>query len=411
MVWQKGMVIIIMNRLTVRKPKIRFRKKRLLIINTILSIGLALAILGGFFLGYLYITKLRKNLFSKKIIFSNNYAVAKNKNSSEYNKYLGGADPYNYCMQLNLYFSQAFYDICIAEGNNTETDLRNVTECDFEKYISDLWNIAKASDKDELVDALSLSICEDYGIDTDLFYVISRAIKLVLRIADVKVSSVCQLPDYPNGCEAASAVSMLNTAGIHVSLSDFVEKYLPKSDVRISFGCMYGPDPKEFYAGNPDAGQGGWGCWSPVIVKGVNNIPTELRKKYSAVNLTGTEISGFINYLCMDIPVAIWITSDFKPADEYYQWQSYDKTQTFLYPLKQHCVVLCGVTPDENGVGNIYRYLDPLTGKIAEIDGETLEASYDSMGMQAVAVIPDQYIGCDIFSNEYTSISYVEIIG
>lgn len=161
-------------------------------------------------------------------------------------------------------FLRLFYDICIAEGNNTETDLRNVTECDFEKYISDLWNIAKASDKDELVDALSLSICEDYGIDTDLFYVISRAIKLVLRIADVKVSSVCQLPDYPNGCEAASAVSMLNTAGIHVSLSDFVEKYLPKSDVRISFGCMYGPDPKEFYAGNPDAGAGRMG----VLVTG-----------------------------------------------------------------------------------------------------------------------------------------------
>ena len=36
---------------------------------------------------------------------------------------------------------------------------------------------------------------------------------------------------------------------------------------------MFGPDPKKFYAGNPDAGKGGWGCYAPVIVKATEALP------------------------------------------------------------------------------------------------------------------------------------------
>lgn len=65
----------------------------------------------------------------------------------------------------------------------------------------------------------------------------------------------------------------MNTVGVKISLKDFVDSCLPKADVHISFGCMFGPDPKKVYAGNPDAGKGGQGCYAPVIVKAIEALP------------------------------------------------------------------------------------------------------------------------------------------
>ena len=141
---------------------------------------------------------------------------------------------------------------------------------------------------------------------------------------------MCQLPEYPNGCEAASAVSLLNTVGVKISLKDSVDSCLPKADVHISFVCMFGPDPKKFYAGNPDAGKGGQGCYAPVIVKAIEALPDGILGNRRAVDLSGTEFDGITNLLCLGIPVAIWVTTDFGPVSGYYQWQSEDETEICL---------------------------------------------------------------------------------
>ena len=42
----------------------------------------------------------------------------------------------------------------------------------------------------------------------------------------------------------------------------------------------------------------------------------------------------------------------------------------------------------------IYRYMDPLTGQIAEMSSQQLNACYTSMGYQAVALLPDTVESC-----------------
>ena len=42
---------------------------------------------------------------------------------------------------------------------------------------------------------------------------------------------VKQNPDYPNGCEVASATMLLNYAGIDIDMATYVDTFLPKEDV------------------------------------------------------------------------------------------------------------------------------------------------------------------------------------
>lgn len=42
---------------------------------------------------------------------------------------------------------------------------------------------------------------------------------------------VKQNPDYPNGCEVASATMLLNYAGIDIDMKKYVDTFLPKEDV------------------------------------------------------------------------------------------------------------------------------------------------------------------------------------
>ena len=56
------------------------------------------------------------------------------------------------------------------------------------------------------------------------------------------VPLINQNPDYPNGCEAAAATMLLNYLGIDITLEDFINNYLPMSDVYEKDGIRYGPN-------------------------------------------------------------------------------------------------------------------------------------------------------------------------
>lgn len=205
-----------------------------------------------------------------------------------------------------------------------------------------------------------------------------------LEPVNLDVEGVCQLPEYPNGCEAASATILLKTAGIEMSLTEVIEEHLPKEKVKLSFGCRFGPNPSEFYAGDPASEHGGWGCYSPVIVSALRSALQE-NSDYLVKNLSGNTLDTLEEYLYMGIPVAIWVTTDMKEAEEFYQWQSFDRKESFLYPTNQHCVVLCGV--ERTGE---YIYYDPLLGEKTMIDASTLKLVYESMGRQAVTIATEE---------------------
>lgn len=95
-----------------------------------------------------------------------------------------------------------------------------------------------------------------------------------------------QNPDYPNGCEAASATMLLNYYGIPITLKDFIENYLMTEKVYEKEGKRYGPNPSVYYAGNPSDPKRGWGCFEPVIARAIQSVINDYKKKNSDLELT-----------------------------------------------------------------------------------------------------------------------------
>ena len=75
----------------------------------------------------------------------------------------------------------------------------------------------------------------------------------------------------PTGCEAVSAVMVLNYLGIDITPEDFINEYLPMEGFYRVGDCIYGPNPEEKFAGDPFK-KSSLGCYPPVIVEAVENM-------------------------------------------------------------------------------------------------------------------------------------------
>lgn len=197
---------------------------------------------------------------------------------------------------------------------------------------------------------------------------------------NLTVPFVAQGDDLPNGCESVCASMLLKYNDFDITPQTFINDYLKCEPVKIRWGCRYGPNPSKAYAGDPYSKKGGWGCFAPVIVDALNQC---LQGELKAVNLTGTTLDELVAlYISRGIPVAMWTTQKMESIEKAYQWQSYDKTETFLYPVNQHCMVLTGFN------ANDFYFSDPLSSGETQIyDKDTVEKSFRSMGSQAVAII------------------------
>ena len=66
-------------------------------------------------------------------------------------------------------------------------------------------------------------------------------------------------------------------------------------------------------------------------------------KGYYAKNVTGTSLSTLAStYIDSGNPVLVWGTVGMKEIDRIIQWQSDDRTESFLYPANEHCMVFSG---------------------------------------------------------------------
>lgn len=188
----------------------------------------------------------------------------------------------------------------------------------------------------------------------------------------------------PNGCEAVSATMLLQFSGFSISPEGFVRAYLPTEPVYLEWGCRYGPDPNQAYAGDPFSENGGWGCFAPVITEALNQCLKDPDQK--AVNLTGLSLEQVFSEVVMknNTPAAIWVTIDMQEISSMYQWQSYDHSTTYLYPANQHCMVLIGRDAEH------YYLCDPYESNgVVCYPIEQVEQSYLAMGSQCVAILQE----------------------
>ena len=193
---------------------------------------------------------------------------------------------------------------------------------------------------------------------------------------------------------------LLEHYGINIDMKEYVDNYLPKKEVYEENGLRYGPDPSQYYAGNPSDSSRGWGTFLPVIK---NSLYTIFKDKLPAETVghvyTSEDKLPLEEYVQTGNPVLTWTTVDYSEAKDIYEWFSYDKSRTYTYPKKAHVVVIVGMDKD-------YYYLnDPLKDeKAIKVLRETFDKSYDSMGRQALYIEISNIYELKDATNEYSVI-------
>lgn len=352
----------------------------------LLSITLALALACTVFI----IVKLnRNNLFSKNILLDNNYfmdySVYEYKPEEDEVK-----NVYSYGMVTREYIT---YD---DNGNSQicSTLVPGEIKDHIDKLIIRLKEMAPGYMSSIVIsNAIENKLYSIYGIfgmteegDREAeSYLLQHGFEIV--ISDRQQNRVCldvpyvsQENGFPNGCEAVSATMLLRYCGFDIDPGDFIDDHLECKPTYIKWGCRYGPNPKLAYVGDPRDEDEGFGCFAPVIVKALNSY---LPEGYYAKNTTGLSLNSLKTmYIDKGIPVAVWVTVDMEEVDRILQWQSEDKSETYLYPSNEHCMVLIGYDGDR------YIFADPYGSRgVVEYPAEACVLAYNSLGMQSVAVI------------------------
>lgn len=187
----------------------------------------------------------------------------------------------------------------------------------------------------------------------------------------------------PTGCESVSTVALLQHLGIEITIDEFIESFLPCQGFYRVDGVLYGPDPDEFFVGNPYE-KCSLGCYPNVILKALREMKNSGYPGMEALNfrnVSGTDIEMLTSlYVDEEHPVLLWVTIDMKESYKGMQYYLEDGT-LYTWTAQEHCVVLCGY--DEN----TYYFMDPLAnGKIVNYPRELVEKRYNEIGKNAVVV-------------------------
>lgn len=224
---------------------------------------------------------------------------------------------------------------------------------------------------------LLLSLCVWKYIEDQL---ISSNSQIQEKDQFLPVPLLQQNPLLPNGCEATSAVMVLQYYGIDISCEGFVDSYLPMEDVYTTDTGWIGPDPNRAYAGDPYSQTNGFGCYAPVITAAMQKV---CGTQWQVEDISGTVFAELENWLEQDIPVILWATVNMKEISSWCMWNSHDGTRVY-YPAQEHCLVLIGM--DEE-----YCYFnDPLKKETSVYPREQCEKRYQNLGEQAVVMYLNQ---------------------
>ncbi len=194
----------------------------------------------------------------------------------------------------------------------------------------------------------------------------------------IDVPIIPQMPDYPTGCESVSAVMALNYWGENISVADFIDKYLPKSEYFYSKGDMYyGPDPFHHFVGDPRT-TNSYGCMAPVIQRAISDYFGTNKR---VLNLSGSSLSQLCaQHIVQNRPVLVWVTINMMETFVRAQWRLEDGS-IFEWPANEHCMVLVGFDKD------YYYFNDPYTGQLVKYEHLLSEDRYLALGQQALVII------------------------
>ena len=193
------------------------------------------------------------------------------------------------------------------------------------------------------------------------------------------VPIIAQKPEFPTGCESVSAVTVLKYFGFDITVGQFVDEYLPKSNEFYNAdGKRYGPSPYEYFIGDPRL-DSSYGCMAPVIEKAISGY---LGGSDRVKNTTGTSLTQLCrDYIDKDIPVMVWATIAMIEVEPRASWYLRDGT-LFTWPGNEHCLVLTGYD------GSYYYFNDPDKGTAVKYARARVEDRFEKLGKQSLVVLP-----------------------
>ncbi len=155
-----------------------------------------------------------------------------------------------------------------------------------------------------------------------------------------------QTADWPTGCESVSTVMLLRYLGADIDVETFVDRYLPQKEMALVDGRLYGPDPRQCFAGSP-RDPDSFGCYAPVIVKALEKVCRELLPSMEPVDLTDIPTDLLLrDFIARDMPVIYWASLDMKQTVAGPSWILWDSQEEFTWISNEHCLLLTGISED-----------------------------------------------------------------
>lgn len=166
----------------------------------------------------------------------------------------------------------------------------------------------------------------------------------------IEVPYIDQSVRYPTGCESVSAVMLLQYLGYEISVDEFIQKCLECREMKMIDGCLYGPDPNEFFCGSP-YDEDSFGIYAKGLQKALNKAAGD---RFAFVDETDTPIETLLTkYIDQDMPVVFWACINMRKEIPGPEWKLHDSDETFMWTSNEHCMLLVGYD-DEN-----YYFNDP----------------------------------------------------
>lgn len=189
-------------------------------------------------------------------------------------------------------------------------------------------------------------------------------VKKPTKSVKLNVPVVYQNPDYPTGCEGASATMLLKYYGYSISLSEVINA-IPREDLYEENGKVYGPSIYEKFVGDPSKthtdDRPGYGAFSPVITRSLNTVIAKKHGRHTAKNITGCSFQSLLKHLDDGDPIIVWATDNMKTPTSVNSWyikQKDGSDKYFEYPRGTHVMVLSGYD------GSYVYITDPYYGKV-----------------------------------------------
>ena len=185
------------------------------------------------------------------------------------------------------------------------------------------------------------------------------------------------------GCEAASATSLMQYYKVNVSMDEMINA-IPKEELYEENGKVYGPNINEKFAGNPmhksSSDCPGFGAYSPVIERAMNNVLASKLSLYRAKRITGCSFKSLLSNLKQNDPAIVWSTYKMKAPGYKNSWwvKNSDGSETqFKYPTMMHIMVLYGYDSSK-----VY-IMDPILGNVS-YSRSLFEQRWNELGKQAI---------------------------